>query len=211
MLRPDFLGNWQLRADSRRIPSEQIKFFKNEDGFFANTRRLTFSGTSTFSERIAEGRINLFEETAYDPLVYRRGYRYSNRQPVVEQRMYYNKGLGDLKKVSYSNLKNDMADRAESMNLLDSYRKSMKTSTMLYTAAGLSVAAGMISFLAKGSSNQSLSRGDGFGASRPGGKGPNFTTSFLLLGLGAGFAVGGFSTHASGSRHLENAVDAYNR
>lgn len=33
-LRPDHFNSLQLRADSRRIPLQQVKFFNNADGFF---------------------------------------------------------------------------------------------------------------------------------------------------------------------------------
>jgi len=65
-LRPDFSGSWSIRADSRKVLTSQIKFFNNEDGFFANTRELNFLGQSSFAERIVEGKINLYQEVVYD-------------------------------------------------------------------------------------------------------------------------------------------------
>ena len=212
-LRPDFAGYWQLRADSRRIPTEQVKFFNNDDGFFANTRRLKLGGETSFSERIVEGRINVFQEMTYDPFLHERGPRYRHRrEPVVDLGMYYNKGFGDLKKMNYINLRKDMADHPESINLLNNYRKSMNTSKMLYTAAGVSIVAGLISFLVAGSSNTSNSSFDGkFGGSSMSSIETNFTPSFVLLGLGTGLAIGGYSVQISGARKLENVIDAYNR
>jgi hypothetical protein len=213
-LRPDFAGYWQLRADSRRIPTEQVKFFNNEDGFFANTRRLKLGGETSFSERIVEGRINVFQEMTYDPFLHERGPRYRlRREPVVDFGMYYNKGFGDLKKVNYNNLRRDIADHPESIDLLNNYRKSMTTSKMLYTAAGVSIVAGLVSFLVAGSSDGlSSSFGDNkFGASSMSSGGANFTSSFVLLGLGAGLAIGGYYVQISGSRKLENVIDSYNR
>ncbi|SDJ55575.1 hypothetical protein SAMN04487898_103244 [Pedobacter sp. ok626] len=205
-LRPDFLGAMQLRADSKRVKMEQVKFFNNEDGFFANTKRLKFGSSPSFSERIVEGRINVFQEITYDPFFYERGYgrrdrRYSHRDRRLEAinlNMYYNKGYGDLKKVNYNNLKKDMTDHAASMDLLESYNKSLRTSRLLYTAAGASIVAGMITFLTNASAN-----GKGGTAS--------FASSFALLGLGTGFALGGYSVSLSGNRHLENAIDEYNK
>lgn len=68
-LRPDFGGSLVLRADSRRVPLEQVKFFNNEDGFFANTRKTDLFAGNSFSERIVKGKINLYQEVAYDPVL----------------------------------------------------------------------------------------------------------------------------------------------
>lgn len=214
ILRPDGFGSWQLRADSKRIPRDRIKFFNSNEGFFANTRKLNFVRTAGFSERIIEGKINLFQQTNYDPMRYEYGYGFSERrQQPVDVRMYYNKGYGDLKKVGYSNLKMDMSDNAESMRLLDGYRKTLNTSKALYTAAGVSIIAGLVSFLVKGNETQLSSDFPDFGKPNMGSsiKKANFTGSFLLLGLGAGLAVGGVTIHSSASKRLENAVNSYNR
>ena len=205
-LRSDPFGSWQLRADSRRVPSSQVKFFSNRDGFFANTRKLTIAGVNEFSERIAEGKINLYQRTSYDPLFYGHHHEHGHsRQPDLDVRMYYNKGFGDLKKVSYNNLKSDMADHPQSMDLLASYKKNRNTTKLMYTAAGLSIVAGAISYLT--SASRMMKTNPSTGSSYD----PSFTLSFISLGLAVGFSAGGYVVSASGSRHLENAVDAYNR
>lgn len=212
-LRPDFSGYLQLRADSRKVPTEQVKFFSNEDGFFANTRRLHFGSTTSFSERIIEGKINVFQQEDYYPYQYDHRYRrnrYIDRRPqAVDVKMYYNKGYADLKKANYHNLSADMADNPKAMDMLKNYRKSINTGKTMYIVAGAAIVSGLISFLAAGSSNRHMSSGNGFGSNF--GKGPNFTPAFILLGAGAGLATGGYFIQASGNRHLENAVDAYNR
>jgi len=211
-LRTDFFDSWQLRADSKRVPTAQVKFFNNKDGFFANTRKLTFGRESEFTERIIEGRINLFQEWTYDPLSYdRRSIYRARRAQQIDFRMYYNKGYDDLKNVSYTNLKADMSDNKESMNLLSSYRKSINASRAMYIAGGASLVAGIVSLLVATSSNGDMSGRDHFGSQGPGLKDVNFTPGFVLFGIGAGFVLGGFAVQSSSSRHLENAVDAYNR
>lgn len=213
-LRADFNNYLQLRADSRRVPIDQVKFFNNEDGFYANTRKLNFVGVTSFAERIVEGKINLFQEVAYDPYLYDYGYRFRERRnETISLSMYYNKGNNDLKKVNYYNLKNDMSDQPESLQMLESYHKSIKSSTILYTAAGASVVAGLVAFLVTGTKNHKLPERNGFNGKIDsfGPKHPNFVASFALLGLGSGFAIGGFYVSRTGRRHLENAVDTYNR
>ena len=212
-LRPDFANVLQLRVDSRRVPTAQVKFFNNEDGFFANTRKFNFFGANEFSERIITGRINFYRQFTYDPYGYNRSYRFRNRQnESVDVRMFYNKGYGDLKKVNYANLKQDMADSAESMDLLEGYKKKLNTSRILYGTAGASILAGLISFVVNAKQNQNMPPFIGAGPSTRLNNGhKNFAASFGLLGLGAGLAVGGYLVDVQAERHLENAVDAYNK
>lgn len=208
-LRPDPLNSLQLRADSRRIPLHQVKFINNEDGFFANTRKQTFVGDTQFAERIIEGKINLFQEISYTPYQYDYGYRSSYRKhDAVNIHMYYNKGYEDLKKVSYKNLKADMSNNLQSLEFLKQYKKSLNTRNRLYAGAGLSFLASVLAItLNTKKSKQSDSFTYAFGPSKE----PNYTAGLVLLGLGAGLAGGGYAVHLSGTRHLESAIDAYNR
>lgn len=200
-LRPDFSGYLRLRADSKGIPIERVKFFSNEDGFFANTRKLNLIGISEFSERIVDGRINVFQERTYDPVSHS-SYTYDRRfrhrtEPAINVSMYYNKGYEDLKKLNYRNLRHDMSDSPESMDLLHSYKKSMVTTNLLYVAAATSLLSGFLNFALAGDKKQMSNS--------------NFALSGALMGLGLGFATGGYLKHLSGNRKLENAVDAYNK
>lgn len=209
-LRPDYSGYWQLRADSRRVPVDQVKFLNNEEGFFANTRKLTFRGVSEFSERIIEGKINLYQERPYDPYAYDWHHRHSYNSPhPLSLSMYYNKGFGDLKKVRYKNLKEDMADHPESMEFLNTYRKNANLSKTLYVSAGVSAVASFTYFLIQGNRELNSVGKGGFGQSSI--KSVNFAPAFILLGLSAGFAVGGFVFQTSGPRNIERAIESYNR
>lgn len=216
-LRPDIYGSWQIRADSRRIPTDQVKFMGNEDGFFANTRKFNLTRTNTFSERVIAGKLNLFQEAGYDPYAFDRGYRYRHsRSQAVDTRMFYNKGWNDLQKVNYHNLSRDMADDPQSMDLLKGYRKHMTTAKMMYVGAGAAVIAGFVSFLANGNEKMpdrgSFGSGSfGKGNSDFGFKKTNFTASFILLGVGAALGGGGALIQMSSTRHLENAIESYNR
>jgi hypothetical protein len=193
-LRPDYLNSMVLRADSRRIPINQVKFFNNEDGFFANTRKLNLDGHIAFSERIIEGKINLYQEHAFNPQYNEDHHQYSvnNTSPIYFQ-LHYNKGFGDLKRVDYDNLKYDMADNSKSMELLENYRRNMRTSNILYVSAGVSLLGALVTFLS--------SRGPG----------SNSTPILALFGIGAAGSVGGLTYKAIGFKRLEEAVDNYNR
>ena len=197
-LRPGVGGDWQLRADSRKVPIGNVKFFNNKDGFFANSRKLNLFGGSEFSERIIEGKINLYREIDFDPAVFESGrWRRTSAEPSITQSLYYNKGFEDLKRVNYRNLRADMTDNPVSMDLLAGYRKSITTSKIMYVTAGAAIIAGMATFLAKGDADIHSN--------------PNFTSSFVLLGGGFGVAVGGFFVHLSASKNIERAIDNYNR
>jgi hypothetical protein len=209
-LRPDFAGSWTVRADSRKVPINQIKFFNNDDGFFANTRKLNLFNQATFAERIVAGKINLYQEVAYSTTPYEMDfYRFRERTPqAVGTRMYYNKGYNDLKRVNYNNLSADMADNARSMDLLASYRKSRRAGTIMYVSAGAAIVASVVTLF----SGNDIKRIDhGFGNMPSFEGGGNKTGSFLLLGLGAGLSVGGYLIQSSGSRNIERAVDTYNQ
>lgn len=215
-LRPDFSGYLQLRADSKKIPMERVKFFNNEDGFFANTRRLDLGNTTSFSERIIEGKINMFQQADYHPYMYDQRYRrsrYMERRPqAVDVKMYYNKGYADLKKVNFHNLSADMADSPKAMDMLKNYRKSMNIGKTMYIAAGAALLTGLVSFLTTSDSGTGMLNTNGFNHNfRQETKWPNYTASYILLGAGLGLATGGYFIQTSGNKHLERAVDTYNR
>jgi len=208
-LRPDLSGNWLVRADYRRIPVERIKFFNNEDGFFANTRKLNFFGEVSFAERIIEGRINLYQQVIYNPVPFEADYyRFRDRtSKAINTKMFYNKGLTDLKKVNYRNLKADMADNQKSIDLLENYRKSIRTGNIIYVAAGAAVVAGAINLFAGSGFNHT---GSAFG--RMSSYGPKgYTEGVLLMGLGGVLGLGGYLVQASGSKYIERAIETYNR
>lgn len=208
-LRPDFSGNLQLRADSRKVPIEQVKFFNSEDGFFANTRKFDFGNTTSFSERIIEGKINIFQQADYSPYMYDQRYRRSryieNRRQAIDVKMYYNKGYGDLKKANYHNLSADMADHPKAMDMLKSYRKSITTGKTMYIVAGAALIGGFVSFLTTDTGDAKASN---FGQRT---KWPSYTPTYILMGAGFGLATAGYFIQTSGNKHLEGAVDAYNR
>jgi len=209
-LRPDFTGSWSLRADSRRVPIKQVKFFSNEEGFFANTRKTDLFNEVSFAERIMEGKINLYQEVTYDPIPFDLDYYHfrDRREQAVNARMFYNKGFSDLKNISYYNLSNDMADNPESLDLLKGYRKSMRIGTAMYVGAGAAFLASAITLLSNsGFKKQNTST---FGH-LPDYKSKNYTVSFVLAAISGGLGLGGFLKQRSGLRNIESAFDVYNR
>ena len=208
-LRPDFSGSWVLRADSRRVPMAQVKFFNNDDGFYANTRKLNFFGEASFAERIIEGKINLYQQVVYNDAPFEGDYyRFSAyRREVVNTRMFFNKGFSDLKRINYSSLNAAMADNPKSLDLLKHYRSSRVTGTVMYIVAGASFIASAVTLMSGSGIKQD---GTGYG-NMPNYKSRNYTGSFVLLGLGTGLTLGGFFIGESGKKNIERAIDNYNR
>ena len=80
----------------------------------------------------------------------------------------------------------------------------MNTTKVLYISAGASVLAGLIYAVVISNDTDKM-------LGRNGVKEASFAPSFALLGIGAGLALGGCYAGESGKRHLDAAVDAYNK
>lgn len=199
-IRPDFSGNLRVRVDSRNVPIAQVKFLNNEVGFFANIRRMGILRRSEFAERIIEGRINVFQERSlsYAPFTHDGFHAYETNYvaPSINVNMYYNKGYTDLKKLSYVNLKNDMADNPKSMDMLYAYKRSKNKSALLYVAGAVSILAGGIVFSGEGKNAYSMRK---------------FYTGVGFAAVGVGLIGGGYFTSIAANGKLEAAVDLYNR
>ncbi|MGX5691313.1 hypothetical protein [Arcticibacter tournemirensis] len=206
-LRRDFSGSLYFTVDSKIFHPEQVKFFNNYRGFFANVKDATFNGETAFSERIRKGKLNLFEEKTFtweyddDGDVY--GRRYRERPQVSAVRNYYNIDYGKLKKATYANLSKDLAGNPESIQLLNKYESVKKAKIGLYVGAGASLLAGLITFVSGGSKSTDLQHGFNSGSKE-------FTGGVILLGLGTGLATGGYLLSVSEPKYLKAAIDSYN-
>lgn len=201
--RPDFSGNLRVKVDSRNVPLGQVKFLNSKDGFFANTRKMGIMRTEEFAERIIEGRINVFQERSisYAPFIYNPHYAYETHYvpapaASINSNMYYNKGYADLKRLNYNNLKRDMADNPQSMDMLYAYRRSRNATTLFYITGAASLLAGVFVSTSEGKNAYSSA---------------NFTKGLGLGALGLGLITGGYLKTFSAKQKLENAVDIYNR
>jgi hypothetical protein len=183
-----FIGKDYMSVDGQKIELNQVKFYKNQYGFYANPKGYIW--TNEFMPRISAGRINLFElERINNAPTYNAitgfSQNYSKRIDT-----YYNVGFGNLKKATYDNLQFDLKDSPEAMLYLDNYKKSTNVQIGLYVAGGAMVVGGLLAFVNNPQSN---------------------TAPILLMGGGA---VTGWVAYFIGldkPRHLKDAVDAYNR
>lgn len=210
-LRPSFTGDLQLRADSRRFPLSWVKFFNNEDGFFAVIHDGFLTREPDFAERIIEGKINVYEKVSYTPYHPDFGYhRRFGRSHGVDVSRYYNKGYQDVQRLRYASLSKDLADNPESMQFLTMYRKNVTTSKVLYGTAVASLITSLILFVADQKKLYNSSPNPWNSNLRPSTNG-NITGGLVLMGAGIGLAGAGYLVGQSANGHLENAVDAYNR
>jgi len=203
-LERDYNGFRYFLVDGRRVNPAKVKFFNTQDGFFASTSDLNLLSDTQFLERIRKGRINVYEDKFINWDDFNHSGYFSYRDPeVVFTKNYYNIGYGPLKKATYSNLKQDMSNDAESLKLLKRYSDVKRAEKGFYIAAGASILAGMLSFVITGFKDQNTDPGVDHSF-------PNFGPSFILLGAGVGFGFTGFTKTLKAPRYLKAAIDVYN-
>lgn len=126
--------------DGKHIDSENVAYFRNNHGYFANLAHFYGERSERYAMRIKNnGKIQLFEEidiSAYggDSLITDNPRRLASG----EVWQFYAKNEGELKKGSYKNLKIDLADNPKSMECLRSYKRmSMLQYGLAASGAGL--------------------------------------------------------------------------
>lgn len=217
--RPVFLGSASFRVDQDKQAVTNVKFYKNETGFFANTVNIT--GSNLFSERIRKGKINLYEtaQTVYNPGTYNAGTGMfmGGGGSSTKLKYYYNKGFEDLKRANYTNLLVDLADNPESMKHMLEYKKVKNTQTGFIVAGSGLVLVGIIKFLSSSSNetNDTSSMSSSYDPYSTNSSSSSLssgqTTGIALTLLGAGLNWIGYFTGLKKYDHLSNAIDAYNR
>lgn len=198
-----FLGRSRFIADSEEYSPSNIKFYKDETGFYANTEAFNFSGLSDFNQRVRKGKINLYEEerTFNTPGGYNSGTGfyspgYTSRRVLY----YYNKGFSDLKKANYKNLSEDLADNPESILCLEKYKSISHTQTVLgFVGSGL-VIVGFATLMNKtkdwdGSNNQPE---------------PDVSGNIATIVVGASCFGVCYVLSFTKPKHLKAAINAYN-
>lgn len=201
--RDQFMGSGYFFVGKEQYSADLVKFYKDANGFYANTKKLNVTGKSVFSKRIISGRVNLFEqEKMYTTPSYLDAagvYNPGTSSKTIKN--YYNKGFSDLKKANYKNLKIDLADSPESMGYIKKYRKYKNVQIALSIVGGALVATGVTSYFVKTSNVD---------RNVPNYKEPNTTPSMLIALAGGGLI--GFSYYLSFPKRdkLKKAIDAYN-
>ncbi len=197
-----FLGPNYFNIDSRRIELDIVKFYQNETGFYANTKSLSFSGISSFAERLKKGKINLYEKTTKSQAM---GHinpstgMYMGGGGFSKTTYYYNKGFGDLKKANYSNLIIDLSDNAESLLSLNKYKSLRKTEVTFYTIGAALFVGGFISLVNKTKDVDYDTEPH-----------PNLTGNAIIMGTGFACGIVGVTISFGKTKHLKKAIDKYN-
>lgn len=162
-----------VQVDETKYKGDMVKFYQNEQGFFANIS--AFSYRSTFIPCVEMGKINLFEyeRTNHNPGNFNQTTgMYNGGMSTRSYKYYYNAGFGHLKEANYANLSMDLQDSPAAMLHLESYRKQKRMANGL-TIGGLAlVAAGSISIISK------------FANTPRGGDVPGLGIEFGLIGAG---------------------------
>ena len=112
----NFSKSYFLVSD-RAIANSDVKFYKNSEGFFANTMNLDFIERVGFAKRVVRGNINLFkEESVSNTMMMGPNGMMGSMGPNHFVDYYYNiNEFDDLKKANYKNLKIDLISNQNSM------------------------------------------------------------------------------------------------
>jgi len=218
-----FLGYSYFLADDKKITPSFVKFYKDETGFYANLIDITNGFNSGFSICESRGKINLFSKTEYGNSMmvggasptgiygptFNGGFGYSYPAPMLPYtKYYYCKGFGDLTKVSYKNLKHDLADNASSLLFLEVYKK-LEQQGRLINIAGYAII-GITSISLINHMNHELENTNETYSNQP----PDYLASHSLAFLGGMALI--FTKHFYFDMHkkpeaLKKAIDTYNK
>jgi len=196
-----FLKLPYFEVDSIKYSEHSVKFYRNQSGFYANTAKNTFSGTTSFATCLSEGEINLFNDvkTHYNAGQYNAATgSFSGGGASSSSKLYYNSGFEDLKKASFKNMEEELRGNPECMLHLEKYKKAGYTSASLYAAGIITIAASIIN-LYNNTSNL------------PDGVDYNVTPNLLAAVAGTGSCWIGYYIYLDRSKHLKKAVDIYNK
>lgn len=198
-----------ISADTVKFDPRNVRFFYNENGFYANTKRLNTFGTIGFTERIIEGNVNLYEkELTYN---YNTGFNnvgYGTIGGVVNFGLttenisnirYYNIGFRELKRVNYQNLSEDLSDNLESMLHLDTYKKVKKRERLFYIIGTTMIFTGAHFYIKDNRKSGSSDRWE-----KPTKRG----LTIALLGFGTN--VVNYILGKGKDEHIINAIETYN-
>jgi hypothetical protein len=187
-------------VNGKEFKSGDVQFYQNKDGFFANTKKLTFSGSSSFSEREITGKINLFnkEFVTNSTIMGGNGMVMGSTGPNSTISYYYNKGeFGELKKSNYSNLKIDLNENLESISHLNKFKSVKLRETLLYIVGGAVMTVGVASLINKTSNV-------------PEDVTPKTGGSFVIIGIGFGTLITNYLTTINKHKHIKKAIEVYN-
>lgn len=212
-LRSPVFGDRHFAVDDQKHNVKQVKFYQNDEGFFANTIQLQGLSSAMFCRRIKKGRINLYERTDFNntPVTY--GYAgtagfgghgtygttggFGVGLALPQTKFYYNKGYNNLKEIDYHSLHNDMADDPLAISALNKWNKTRKNGNILMISGVVVTGVSLIALMSKTTEQ----------------KDPNVTGEIIGISFGVmamwvkyfGWDLG------ANPKNLKKAIDVYNR
>lgn len=128
---PIFAKIYFLTSDENRIELEEVKSYKNEDGFFHKVPD-PFS-TTAFARRIVEGKIDLFSKKVSQSIPMSGAGGFTSFSPgfSFEYDIAFFKKNGEILKANYPNLKIAINDNQNCVEYLNKYK------TLNYVQGGL--------------------------------------------------------------------------
>jgi len=197
--RPKF-GLSYMHIDNKKIRSDNVKFYKNINGFYANSKSIYSIGSTIFAKRISDGKINLYEvelrkfnPTYYDPMTNSWGGGFN----ITRIRQYYNFRFDDIKKANYKNLSIELIDNPESVKYLNKYKQVHNLENTFYIVGGGVLLAGLVGII--------------FNTGKDSSEPTNLTGEFIAIGAGVVTICIAYYIGLSKPKHLRRAVYIYNR
>ncbi len=212
-LKDPFFGSRYFSVDGEKHKDAQVKFFQNDEGYFANTIPFSHVSSSTFAKRIKKGRINLFEQTNHGATNMAYGYGvspgfggYGMNGPVggfgvgislPTTTFYYNKGFENIKKIDFYGLRDDMADDPLALSALNHWNKTRKNGNLFMISGILFTGISFAAFISKVTESEN----------------PNVTIELIGLSIGtASLWVKYFGwDQGMNPKNLKQAIEIYNR
>jgi hypothetical protein len=203
------IGNPYFQIDDSKIQLDDVKFYKDFSGFYANVKNLNRFGISFFARQISKGKVN----------TYQYGRTITNR-PTLESSSninsdvcFYNKGFGDLKIIGYAELKNDLADNPEALSHLNNYEFCKFAHTGFALAGLFSLIEGIIISVKQTKRNQDAYTVQFMAGNKSVSDNPGISLAPSLIGLGGGigcFFIARRFTICK-QKQLQKAIDVYNQ
>lgn len=192
-------GSSYFLVDSVKINPINVKFYKTKSGFYGRSDNMEVN--PVFAVRVIKSKINIYKtDTLYSSYrFYPSATGMSSSGLVINKQHFYNKGYGDLKKMSYRNMKADLSDNPESSLHLNKCKTVRRNTTVLYSAGFALIVGGLVGLIAKTSNVPENSPE------------PNLTGNFVAMGLGTGCCWAGYFVSLSQAKHLISAINSYNK
>lgn len=197
-------GQIYFKIDSFKLAASKVKFFNYNDQLWANTQFVHNAREIEFARRLYKGRMNYYEKEVTSTLKTFEDLEIhtSVMMAAVSERKnkeifaYYNKGFGDLKKVSYKNLMVDLSDNMESMKYLYQYKTLQNGSTTLFIVGVSAILYGFTYEILRGNRDENIS---GF----------NKIVPVISIGLGLASIWGRSNLSQKKSKALAKAIESY--